>query len=70
MKKTKAVSMEVFPKIKNINVDNGPPGPTSTHLICIVLNIPIIKGESTLREEIFTGRKFREFRKFWPNSRK
>ena len=24
----------------------------------------------TLREEIFAGRKFREFREFWPNSRK
>ena len=24
---------------------------------------------STLREEIFAGRKFREFREFWPNSR-
>ena len=24
----------------------------------------------TLREEIFAGRKFREFRELWPNSRK
>ena len=24
----------------------------------------------TLKEEIFAGRKFREFREFWPNSRK
>ena len=25
---------------------------------------------TTLREEIFAGSKFREFREFWPNSRK
>ena len=27
-------------------------------------------NKCTLREEIFAGRKFREFREFWPNSRK
>ena len=27
-------------------------------------------NKSTLREEIFAGRKFREFREFWPNSQK
>ena len=30
----------------------------------------MIFNEVTLKEEIFAGRNFREFREFWPNSRK